>query len=99
MHEHELKTRLNRFLFAPDSWSKPCACLSGGERMKLLLCCLMISNSTPDIIIADEPTNNIDIENLNILARTLREYKGTLIVVSHDETFINDIDITDVINL
>lgn len=99
LHEHELKTRLNRFLFAPDSWSKPCACLSGGERMKLLLCCLMISNSTPDIIIADEPTNNIDIENLNILARTLREYKGTLIVVSHDETFINDIDITDVINL
>jgi ATPase subunit of ABC transporter with duplicated ATPase domains len=99
LREHELKIRLNRFLFTKETWDKPCSCLSGGERMKLVLCCLMISNNMPDIIIADEPTNNIDIENMEILARTLREYRGTLIVVSHDETFIEDIGITSEINL
>lgn len=93
MQEHELKIRLNRFLFSAESWNKPCSCLSGGERMKLALCCLMVSHNAPDIIIADEPTNNIDIDNMKILAQTLRTYQGTLIVISHDDTFVNDIGI------
>ncbi len=46
------------------------------------------------MIIADEPTNNIDIASMEILAATLRRYSGTLLVVSHDETFIREIGIT-----
>jgi ATPase subunit of ABC transporter with duplicated ATPase domains len=44
LQEHEIKIRLNRFLFTKESWDKPCAGLSGGERMRLMLCCLTISN-------------------------------------------------------
>lgn len=89
--EHELKMLLNRFLFTASAWDKKCACLSGGERMKLALCRLLISENTPDIIIADEPTNNIDISSMDILADTLKSYKGTLLLVSHDEQFVHDI--------
>lgn len=91
--EHELKTLLNRFLFTSSSWDKKCGTLSGGEKMKLALCRLIISNNAPDIIMADEPTNNIDISSMDILASTLRSYKGTLLVVSHDEQFIRDVGI------
>ena len=91
MPEHELKICLDRFLFPRDVWDKKCVCLSGGERMRLALCCLMVSQSAPDVIIADEPTNNIDIANIDILTAILNGYKGTLIVVSHDTGFIEEL--------
>ena len=94
MAEHELKICLNRFLFPQKVWDKKCAYLSGGERMRLALCCLMVSQSTPDVIIADEPTNNIDIANIHILTDVLKDYEGTLIVVSHDMTCIEDLKIS-----
>src|SRR5690606_24706847 len=55
LQEHEIKIRLSRFLFGKESWGKSCAVLSGGERMRLLLCCLNISSKAPDIIMLDEP--------------------------------------------
>ncbi|GHT56285.1 ABC transporter ATP-binding protein [Bacteroidia bacterium] len=88
LQEHEIKIRLNRFLFTKEDWNKPCSVLSGGERMRLMLCCLTISNQSPDIIVLDEPTNNLDIQNIEILTAAINEYQGTLIVVSHDETFL-----------
>ncbi len=87
--EHELNTRLNRFLFPKSAWDKPCAALSGGEKMRLSLCCLMVADNAPDIIIADEPTNNLDLYNTEVLVDTLNSYSGTLIVISHDTSFIN----------
>ncbi|GAB3219237.1 ABC-F family ATP-binding cassette domain-containing protein [Algoriphagus aestuariicola] len=99
LQEHELKTRLNRFLFTKEEWAKPCGSLSGGERMRLLLCCLTVSSSSPDIIILDEPTNNLDIQNLDILTAAINEYQGTLVVVSHDETFLEQIKIEQVLEL
>lgn len=97
--EHELKTLLNRFLFTSATWHKKCGCLSGGEKMKLALCRLIVSGNTPDMIIADEPTNNIDIASMDILAATLKNYKGTLLVVSHDEQFVRDVGIDRIIDL
>ena len=91
LQEHEVKIRLNRFLFAKDFWDKPCAVLSGGERMRLLLCCLSIAQQSPDIIVLDEPTNNLDIQNIEILSAAINEYQGTLIVVSHDRYFLEQI--------
>ncbi|MDM1549751.1 ribosomal protection-like ABC-F family protein [Empedobacter falsenii] len=99
LQEHEIKIRLNRFLFSKDDWEKPCLTLSGGERMRLLLCCLTINSKAPDMIILDEPTNNLDIQNIEILTKAINEYQGTLIVVSHDEAFLEQIKIERKIDL
>lgn len=97
--EHELKICLCRFLFTEPFWDRKCSSLSGGEKMRLALCCLMIRKSTPDIIIADEPTNNIDITNMKILSASLKDYGGTLIVVSHDTAFAREIGLSRTIAL
>jgi ATPase subunit of ABC transporter with duplicated ATPase domains len=97
--EHEVKIRLNRFLFPKEDWDKPCGALSGGEKMRLMLCCLTIRSQAPDIIVLDEPTNNLDIQNLEILTAAINEYRGTLIVVSHDEYFREQIHLERTITL
>lgn len=99
LEEHEVKIRLNRFLFSQNTWDKPCSALSGGERMRLMLCCLSIGSESPDIIILDEPTNNLDIQNIEILTNAINDYQGTLLVISHDETFLDHIKIDQTINL
>ena len=99
LEEHEVKIRLNRFLFPQNTWDKPCSALSGGERMRLMLCCLSIGSQSPDIIILDEPTNNLDIQNIEILTNAINDYQGTLIVISHDETFLNQINIDQIVSL
>jgi ATPase subunit of ABC transporter with duplicated ATPase domains len=93
LQEHEVKIRLNRFLFPREDWDKSCSALSGGERMRLMLCCLTVGNRAPDMIILDEPTNNLDVQSLEILTAAINEYQGTLIVVSHDESFLKQIQI------
>lgn len=99
MPEHEIKMRLNRFLFTIEDWDKPCDSLSGGERMRLLLCGLTLGDLAPDAIILDEPTNNLDIQNTDILITSLKEYRGTLIVISHDDHFLTQMDIEKNIEL
>lgn len=99
LQEHDIKIRLNRFLFDSDTWNKPCSTLSGGERMRLALCCLTIDQEAPELIVLDEPTNNLDIQNIIILTNAINDYKGTLIVISHDESFLNDIGLTNEIHV
>ena len=99
LQEHEVRTRLTRFLFAKDAWDKPCRDLSGGEKMRLLLCGLVISSQAPDLIVLDEPTNNLDLHNLEILTAALNDYQGTLLVVSHDAYFLRQIRVEQVIEL
>jgi len=93
LQEHDVKMRLNRFLFDKESWDKPCSVLSGGERMRLMLCSLSIRQVKPDLLIFDEPTNNLDIQNVETLTQAINEYKGALIVVSHDGYFLQQIGI------
>ena len=88
--EHETKTILNRYLFPQDVWNKPCSKLSGGEKMRLAFCCLMIADNTPDLFILDEPTNNLDIESIEIITATIRNYQGTVLAVSHDRDFLKE---------
>ncbi len=99
LQEHEIKARLNRFLFPKDYWDKPCGVLSGGEKMRLMLCSLNIANQAPDMIILDEPTNNLDIQNMEILTAAISDYQGTLMVISHDEYFLEQINIKRTIDL
>lgn len=53
----------------------------------------MISNNTPDMFILDEPTNNLDIQSIEIITATIKNYTGTVIAISHDDYFIKEIDI------
>ncbi len=99
LEEHEVKSSLNRFLFTKEYWDKPCSTLSGGEKMRLMLCCLTIGNKAPDMIILDEPTNNLDIQNIEILTAAINEYKGCVIVVSHDSRFVEEIGVEKVMEL
>jgi ATPase subunit of ABC transporter with duplicated ATPase domains len=91
LQEHEIKTILNRFLFTKAYWDKSCKVLSGGEKMRLILCALTMGNKSPDMIILDEPTNNLDIQNIEILTDAINEYHGTLLIVTHDEYFLKQI--------
>ena len=99
LQEHEVKIRLTRFLFSKADWDKPCRALSGGEKMRLLLCCLTLGTQAPDLIILDEPTNNLDIQNLEILTNALQDYQGTLLVVSHDDYFLEQVQAQQAISL
>lgn len=97
--EHEIKIILNRYLFPASEWDKSCRKLSGGEKMRLAFCCLMISNNTPDMFILDEPTNNLDIQSIEIITTTIKKYAGTVIAISHDNYFIQEIGIDQSIAL
>ena len=97
--EHEIKIILNRYLFPASEWDKSCRKLSGGEKMRLAFCCLMISNNTPDMFILNEPTNNLDIQSIEIITATIKNYAGTVIAISHDNYFIQEIGVEQCILL
>ena len=78
---------LNRFLFPHDMLNNKVSKLSGGERRRLYL--LTILMRQPNLLILDEPTNDLDIMTLNILEEYLAEYQGSLIIVSHDRHFLD----------
>jgi ATP-binding cassette subfamily F protein uup len=78
---------LQDFLFTPDRARTPVRILSGGERNRLLLARLFTKEA--NVLILDEPTNDLDLETLDLLEEMLSEYKGTLFLVSHDRDFLN----------
>jgi ABC transport system ATP-binding/permease protein len=80
---------LHGFLFSPDRIRTKVKFLSGGERNRLLLAKLFSKPS--NFLVMDEPTNDLDIETLELLEEVLLEYPGTLILVSHDRTFLNNV--------
>jgi len=80
---------LRDFLFTPDRARSPVSILSGGERNRLLLAKLFARPS--NVLVLDEPTNDLDIETLELLEELLMEYKGTVLVVSHDRAFLNNV--------
>lgn len=94
-----VKTVLVNFLFGPDTWDKSCAVLSGGEMLRLALCSMTLQNKAPDMIMLDEPTNNLDLPNIKILTQIFSEYKGTLLLISHDKTFITEAGTTGELEL
>lgn len=80
---------LQRFLFDPQRMRIPVVSLSGGERGRLLLARLFTRRC--NLLVLDEPTNDLDVETLELLEELLLEFSGTLIVISHDRDFINNV--------
>ncbi len=80
---------LQDFLFSPERARAPITRLSGGERNRLLLAKLFAQPS--NLLVMDEPTNDLDVETLELLEELLGEYKGTLLLVSHDREFIDNV--------
>lgn len=80
---------LNYFLFAPEEQHNYVAKLSGGEKRKLYLCTVLMKN--PNFLILDEPTNDLDIQTLQILEEYLQDFPGCVIVVSHDRYFMDKV--------
>ena len=80
---------LQDFLFPPEQIQSPVASLSGGERNRLLLARLFATPS--NVLVLDEPTNDLDAETLELLEDRLLEYTGTILLVSHDRTFLNNV--------
>lgn len=78
---------LQDFLFSADRARGPISALSGGERNRLLLACLFSHPS--NVLVLDEPTNDLDMETLDLLAELLADYKGTVLTVSHDRAFLD----------
>ncbi len=77
------------FLFTPERVRTPVKALSGGERNRLLLARLF--SKPANVLVLDEPTNDLDIESLELLEEKLTEYKGTIIIVSHDRDFLDNV--------
>ncbi len=80
---------LAEFLFPPRRAQSPVRMLSGGERNRLLLARLFARPA--NVLVLDEPTNDLDIESLELLEQALQEYPGTLLLVSHDRTFLDNV--------
>jgi ABC transport system ATP-binding/permease protein len=80
---------LQDFLFAPERAQSPVKSLSGGERNRLLLAKLFVKPS--NLLVLDEPTNDLDIETLELLEELLLQYSGTVLLVSHDRDFLNNV--------
>jgi ATP-binding cassette subfamily F protein uup len=80
---------LQDFLFSPDRARMPVKALSGGERNRLLLARLFAQPA--NLLVLDEPTNDLDIETLELLEELLIDYGGTLLLVSHDRTFLDNV--------
>ncbi|MCL5279737.1 MAG: ATP-binding cassette domain-containing protein [Planctomycetes bacterium] len=85
----QVRTRLGTFLLSGDDVYKRCSELSGGQRSRLMLCKLVLAQ--PDVLILDEPTNHLDIASREMLEAALDEYTGTIIAVSHDRYFLDQI--------
>jgi ATP-binding cassette subfamily F protein uup len=80
---------LGDFLFPPERADSPVRMLSGGERNRLLLARLFAKPA--NVLVLDEPTNDLDIESLELLEQTLQDYPGTLLLVSHDRAFLDNV--------
>ncbi len=86
---------LQDFLFSPQRANTPVKALSGGERNRLLLARLFTKPS--NLLVLDEPTNDLDLETLELLESLLVDYQGTLLVVSHDRSFIDNIATSSIV--
>jgi len=86
--DKELRNRLARFLIRGAAMNRPVAALSGGERFRVALAKLLLADPAPHLVVLDEPTNNLDLDTVDQLVEALRAYRGAVLIVSHDDQFL-----------
>jgi ATPase subunit of ABC transporter with duplicated ATPase domains len=91
--DNKAYAELARFAFRNVAAMKVVSSLSGGERMRAGLACAVAGESPPDLLVLDEPTNHLDLDSIEVMESALQAFSGAILVVSHDETFLNAIKV------
>jgi ATPase subunit of ABC transporter with duplicated ATPase domains len=86
-----LRAQLARFLLSADTVARPVGTLSGGERFRATLAALLLAEPAPQLLILDEPTNNLDLDSVRQLTAALTGYQGAMLVASHDERLLAEL--------
>ena len=94
--ETAIRNGLAKFLFTKESVFQKVSTLSGGERLRAALAKGLLASEKPELLILDEPTNNLDLKNIQFLENLVAEFKGAVIVISHDEVFLKNCKLTEV---
>ena len=97
--QNHARAVLARFLFRADAALKIVGQLSGGEKLRAALACILGSNNPPKLLILDEPTNHLDIDSITTIEAGLNAYDGAILLISHDRIFLENIGITRYIEL
>jgi len=97
--EKELRNRLARFLIRGSAMDRQVGALSGGERFRVALATLLLSDPAPHLVVLDEPTNNLDLDTVDQVVQALRAYRGAVLIVSHDDAFLRRLDLDLVLEL
>lgn len=92
--DNRLRSGLARFLLGAGVITRPAGSLSGGELFRASLAALLLAEPAPQLLILDEPTNNLDLDTVAALTSALRQYQGALLVISHDRPFLDEIGLT-----
>jgi len=95
----EIRNRLARFLIRGDAVGRPVRSLSGGERFRVALARLLLADPPPQLLVLDEPTNNLDLDTVDQLVEALSAYRGAVLVVSHDDAFLDRLGIDTTLEL
>jgi len=95
----EVRNRLARLLLRGDTVHRPLRSLSGGERFRVALARLLYTDPSPQLLVLDEPTNDLDLTTVDQLVEALSSYRGALLVVSHDEAFLARLALDRVLEL
>lgn len=95
----QLRTWLAQLGLDAQKLAIPTGQLSGGERIKAALALLLYGGELPELLLLDEPSNHLDLSSLQALEAMLGQYQGALVVVSHDQTFLDQLQLTDTLLL
>lgn len=97
--DRELRNRLARFLIRGSAVDRPVATLSGGERFRVALAQLLLAEPPPQLLVLDEPTNNLDLDTVDRFVEALAAYRGAVLIVSHDDAFLARLGIDTTLQL
>ncbi len=99
LSESEIRNGLAKFLFVKDRVFQAVQSLSGGERLRAALAKSFLGSEKPELLILDEPTNNLDLTNITFLENLIRQFRGALIIISHDNVFLRNCNVMEILEL